>query len=116
MKKTIEVNQDAIKAERARLLKLDIDLKELREAEQKQRENQQKQEAEERRILRVKMIPILKKVIRRSRRITSMVQGTMGLEGQALDKRILWELTKETAKEYLEKIDWAIEAQKIRNL
>lgn len=42
-----------------------------------------------------------KRAIRRGRRITSMVQGTMGLEGQALPRPTLWELTKETARELL---------------
>ncbi len=37
----------------------------------------------------------------KARRLTSMLQGTMALEGQGLDKKALWALTKESARELL---------------
>ncbi len=42
-----------------------------------------------------------KQALRRAKRITRMLQGTMGLEGQGLDRKTLRELTKRTARELL---------------
>ena len=39
--------------------------------------------------------------LKRAKMITSMLQGTMGLEGQALDQKTLKAMTKQTAKELL---------------
>lgn len=43
----------------------------------------------------------IRQVIRKARKITGMLQGTMGLEGQALDKKTLRAMTKQTARELL---------------
>ena len=42
-----------------------------------------------------------KRAVRKARRITRMLQGTMGLEGQGLDRKTLREMTKKTARELL---------------
>ena len=39
--------------------------------------------------------------LRKAKRISGMLQGTMGLEGQALDRQSLWMMTKRTAREIL---------------
>jgi len=43
----------------------------------------------------------VRQVLLKARKITGMLQGTMGLEGQALDKQTLRAMTKQTAKELL---------------
>lgn len=45
----------------------------------------------------------IREAIRKARRITAMLQGTMGLEGQGLGRKTLNAMTKLTAKELLEK-------------
>lgn len=47
----------------------------------------------------------LRKVIRRAKQLTSMLQGTMVLEGQGLDKKFLREMKRKTIKELLERIN-----------
>jgi len=42
-----------------------------------------------------------REALRIAKRITGMLQGTMGLEGQALDRQTLKQLSHETAKELL---------------
>jgi hypothetical protein len=42
-----------------------------------------------------------RQAIRKARKLVGMVQGTMGLEGLALDKKTLKDLTKETTYELL---------------
>ena len=39
--------------------------------------------------------------LRKAKRISGMLQGTMGLEGQALDRQSLRMMTKRTAREIL---------------
>lgn len=46
-------------------------------------------------------VTLRRQALKKARRITSMLQGTMGLEGQALDRRTLWSMTKQTARELL---------------
>jgi hypothetical protein len=46
-------------------------------------------------------LPILREAILKARRITSMLQGTMSLEGQGLDKQTLREMTKRSARDFL---------------
>jgi len=43
-----------------------------------------------------------RRALEQARKITGMLQGTMGLEGQGLDKRTLKMMTKRTAKELLD--------------
>lgn len=43
----------------------------------------------------------VRQALLKARKITGMLQGTMGLEGQALDKRTLKVMTKQTARELL---------------
>jgi hypothetical protein len=47
------------------------------------------------------LIQTRRQALRKAKRITGMLQGTMGLEGQGLDKRTLWGMTKQTARELL---------------
>lgn len=39
--------------------------------------------------------------IRKAKMITAMLQGTMGLEGQALDRKTLRAMTKETTRDLM---------------
>ena len=43
----------------------------------------------------------VRQAFRTARRITRMLQGTMGLEGQALDRKVLEQMTRETVRELL---------------
>ena len=42
-----------------------------------------------------------KRAIRKAKKLMGMLQGTMGLEGQGLDRKTLREMTKRTARELL---------------
>jgi len=42
-----------------------------------------------------------RRALEQARKITGMLQGTMGLEGQGLDKKTLKIMTKRTARELL---------------
>ena len=46
---------------------------------------------------------LIRKAIQKSHRLASMLQGTMGLEGQGLDRKALKQIRKQTAKELIEK-------------
>lgn len=43
----------------------------------------------------------LRKVVRKARQIMAMLQGTMGLEGQGLDRKILRDMKKRTISDLL---------------
>jgi hypothetical protein len=45
----------------------------------------------------------LRPIFKKARKITKMLQGTMGLEGQALDRKTLKIMTRITVKELLKK-------------
>ncbi len=47
---------------------------------------------------------IVRQAIRKARRITSMLQGTMGLEGQGLDKQTLRLLKRLTVEDLLQNL------------
>ncbi len=42
-----------------------------------------------------------RQALRKARKITAMLQGTMGLEGQGLDRKTLREMIKRTAPSFL---------------
>jgi hypothetical protein len=42
-----------------------------------------------------------RRALEQARKITAMLQGTMGLEGQGRDKKTLKEMTRRTAEELL---------------
>lgn len=43
----------------------------------------------------------LRKAIRRAKVVVSMLQGTMGLEGQGLDRKTLREMRRQTIRDLL---------------
>jgi hypothetical protein len=44
---------------------------------------------------------MIRVALKKARKVSAMLQGTMGLEGQGLDRATLREMTKRSAREYL---------------
>ncbi len=54
--------------------------------------------------------PRYRDAVHHARRLTGMLQGTMGLEGQALDRATLRQMERRTAGELLARVSSAVEA------